>query len=336
MGTLVLWIFNHYDFTIRDIVEIADYEIIIDEETNGNSNIEILKNTSVEANDIVVVKRGSEEIYWGIVINVSNNNGELRYLLTCKYLTNIFNQKIELKNASIISNTGVEDFIANAITTNFISNTDTFVNISYLEVSAVTHTPKQISVSNVENGIYNLHTWMTNCTQNYNVVYLFSIVSSKLHIDIKVQSQTTKLIDTTAQNISDYSEVFETDIVSKVIVLTSTQTYYLYLLNDRTTTTNASNPNRAEGKTEMIYTENYADANQEALNVIRGNSYNHNITFSFDEFINIGTPIAIKTKESLIYNTYISAINMKPKRFITYQCGNIRVNFIEKILKERN
>lgn len=336
MENLVLWIFNHYNFTIRDIVEISDYEIIIDEETNGNSNIEILKNTSVEANDIVVVKKGSEEIYWGIVQNVSNNNGELKYLLTCKYITNIFNQKIELINESIISNTGVEDFIVNAITTNFISNTDTFVNIPYLEVSAVTHTPKQISVSNVENGIYNLHTWMTNCTQNYNVVYLFSIVNSKLHIDIKVQSQTTKLIDTTAQNISDYSEVFETDIVSKVVVLTSGNTYYLYLLNDRTTTTDASNPNRAEGKTEMIYTENYADANQEALNVIKGNSYNHNITFNFDEFIGIGTPIAIKTKESLIYNTYISAINLKPKKFITYQCGNIRVNFIEKILKERN
>lgn len=335
MENLVLWIFDHYDLSIKGIVEISNYEIVIDEETNGNSNIEILQHTSVSANDIVAVKKDTEIIYWGIVTNVSNTDGEIKYLLTCKYITNMFDQKIKLENESIISNTGIEDFIANAITNNFISNTDTFVNIPYLQLNVKSHTPKVVSVSNVENGIYNLHTWMTNCTQNYNVVYTFSIINKKLNVDIEIKSINTKLIDIEAQNIPEYSEVFETDIVSKVIVLTSGNTYTLYLLNDRTTTTDGSNPNRAEGKTEMIYTENYADANQEALNVIKGNSYNHNITFSFNEFINIGTPIAIKTKESLIYNTYISSICMMPKRFIVYQCGNIRINFIEKLLKER-
>ena len=335
MNNLVLWIFSHYDFSLKDIVEIADYEIVIDEETNGNSNIEILKNTSVEANDIIAVKNGTEIVYWGIVDNVSNEDGETKYLLTCKYITNMFDQKIELENESIISTTGVEDFIADAITNNFISNSDTFVNLPYLVLDVQSHNTKQVSVSNVENGIYNLHTWLTNCTQNYDIVYTFSIENKKLKMTIKKETRSTQLIDTNAQNISEYSEVFETDIVSKVIVLTSGNTYTLYLLNDRTTTTDGTNPNRAEGKTEMIYTENYSDANQEALNVIKGNSYNHNITFDFDKFIQIGTPIAIKTKESLIFNTYISSINIRPNKFITYQCGNIRINFIEKILKER-
>lgn len=335
MNNLVLWIFSHYDFSIKDIVEIADYEIVIDEETNGNSNIEILKNTSVVANDIIAVKNGTEIVYWGIVDNVSNEDGETKYLLTCKYITNMFDQKIELENESIISTTGVEDFIADAITNNFISNSDTFVNLPYLVLDVQSHNTKQVSVSNVENGIYNLHTWLTNCTQNYDIVYTFSVENKKLKMTIKKETRSTQLIDTNAQNISEYSEVFETDIVSKVIVLTSGNTYTLYLLNDRTTTTDGTNPNRAEGKTEMIYTENYSDANQEALNVIKGNSYNHNITFDFDKFIQIGTPIAIKTKESLIFNTYISSINIRPNKFITYQCGNIRINFIEKILKER-
>jgi len=335
MDNLVLWIFNHYDFSIKDIVEIADYEIVIDEETNGNSNIQILRNTSVVANDIIVVKKGTEDLYWGIVDNVSNEGGETKYLLTCKYITNMFNQKIELENESIISTTGVEDFIADAITNNFISNSDTFVNLPYLVLDVQSHNTKQVSVSNVENGIYNLHTWMTNCTQNYDIVYTFSIYNKKLKLTIKKETRSTELIDTTAQEISAYSEVFETDIVSKVIVLTSGNTYTLYLLNDRTTTTDGTNPNRAEGKTEMIYTENYDDANQEALNVIRSNSYNHNITFDYNKMIGIGTPIAIKTKESIVYNTYISSINMRPGNFITYQCGNIRINFIEKILKER-
>ena len=48
-----------------------------------------------------------------------------------------------------------------------------------------------------------------------------------------------------------------------------------------------------------------------------------------------GTPIAIKTKESLIFNTYISAIKITQKKFYEYTCGNIRINFIDKLLKER-
>ncbi len=112
--------------------------------------------------------------------------------------------------------------------------------------------------------------------------------------------------------------------------------YNLYLKTDRTTTTNQNDPNRAEGKIELIYTENGEDAPQEALNVIKGNSYNHNITFDYkDRYIKVGTPIAIKTKKSIIYDTYISSIKLTPKAFIQYTCGNIRVNFIDKLLKEK-
>lgn len=130
--------------------------------------------------------------------------------------------------------------------------------------------------------------------------------------------------------------MFETDIVSKVNVLTSSKTYTLYLLSDRTTTTNMNNVNRAEGKIETVYTENYEDAPQKALDVIKSNSYNHNITFSlYNKYIKVGTPIAIKTKESVIFNTYISAIKITQNKLYEYTCGNIRVKFIDKLLKER-
>ena len=69
---------------------------------------------------------------------------------------------------------------------------------------------------------------------------------------------------------------------------------------------------------------------------MKTNSYNHNITFDYlERYIKVGTPIAIKTKESLIFDSYISAIKITQNRFIKYTCGNIRVNFIDKLLKER-
>ena len=276
-------------------------------------------------------KKNNEVVYWGIVDNIQNTDGQSLYQYTLKYITNLFNQNIKLENESLLSSTGVEDFIKNAISTNFTNNTDTFVNLTYLEVNVMTHTKKQISVSNVQDNIYNLHTWMTNCTQNYDIVYSFSIVNKKLQMTIEVKSANKELIDVNAQPISNYTEVFETDVVSKVVVLTDTNTYTLYLLNDRTTTTDMNNKNRAEGKIETVYTQNYEDAPQMALDTIKANSYNHNITFAYyNRFIQVGTPIAIKTKESLIYNTYISAIKITQNKFIEYTCGNIRINFIDK------
>lgn len=338
-----MWIFSHDDFSVKDIVEISDYEINIDEETNANSTIKILKKTTAKSRDIIAVKKNNEVIYWGIIDEVQNENGAMSYTFIIKYITNLFDRTIQLENQDIIRNTGIEDFIGQTITNNYISNTDTFINLGWLQVNVLSHTPKETSVTNVENEIYNLHTWITNCTQNYNVVYSFSIANKKLVMNIEIMDYNKEIIDTIAEAVSNYTEVFETDVVSKVVVLYNKKNdvenpgnYTLYLLTDRTTTTDMSNPNRAEGRVETIFIENYEDANQEALNVMKANSYNHNITFNLlDKFIKVGTPIAIKTKESIIFNTYISAIKITPKRFYEYVCGNIRINFIDKILKER-
>lgn len=340
---IFMWIFDYYDFSVKDIVEIADYDINIDEETNANSTINVLKKTTAKARDVVVVKKNNEVIYWGVIDEIQNEDGKQLYQYITKYITNLYDRNIQLKNENLIKTTGVEDFISQTITNEYIANQDTFINLPWLELNILTHTPKQTSVTNVENGIYNLHTWITNCTQNYNIVYSFSIVNKKLVMTIENKTFSKEIVDTLAQSISNYTEVFETDVVSKVVVLYSKVNgsenagkYILYLLNDRTTTTDMTNPNRANGKIETIYTENYEDANQEALNVMKGNSYNHNITFNlYDKYIKVGTPIAIKTKESIIYDTYISAIKITQHKFYQYICGNIRIKFIDKLLKER-
>lgn len=341
---IFMWIFDYFTFKVKDIVELSNYEINIDEETNANTILNVLKKTTSKARDIVAIKKNNEVIYWGTINNIQNTDGQSLYEYTIKYLTNLFDQNIVLENEDLIKTTGVEDFIANAINKNFIQNEDTFVNKTYMQIVAKTHTKKQTSVTNVENGIYNLHTWMTNCTQNYDIVYSFSIVNKKLVITIESKEINKELIDVKAQPIANYNEVFETDVVSKVVVLYNKVAdaeqkgqYTLYLLNDRTTTTDKNNTNRADGRTVTVYTENYEDAEQMALDQMKQNSYNHNITFNYyNRFIKIGTPIAIKTKESLIFDTYISAVKITQNKFYEYTCGNIRVKFIDKLLKERS
>ena len=337
-----MWIFSHEDFSIRDIVEIASYEINIDEETNANTTINVLKSTSAEANDIVAVKKNGEVIYWGIIEEILNEDGQVVNTFSLKYITNLFDRFIQLTGEGTIRSTGVEDFIGNTITNNWISNSDTFINLSWLEVNVASHTPKQTSVTNVENGIYNLHTWMTNCTQNYDIVYTFDIHNGKLRLTIKNETFSKEIIDTKAMSIPTYNEVFETDVTAKVIVLydkkndvSNPGTYTLYLKTDRTTTTDGTDQDRAEGKITTIYTENYEDANQAALDEMKSNLYNHNITFSYNKIVKVGTPIAIKTKKSIVYDSYISAVKITSANFYEYQCGNIRIDFINKLLKEK-
>jgi len=343
LNKVFMWIFNYYDFSIKDIVEIADYDINVDEETNAKTIVNVLKKTNAQSRDLVAIKKNNECIYWGIIDEIQNENGKQLYQYSINYITNLFNRTIKLQNENLIKTTGVEDFIENIIENEFVDNEDTFINLTWLEVVVLTHTSKQISVTNVENGIFNLHTWMTNCTQNYDITYSFSIVNQKLRLTIKCMTYSKELIDISAQAVSDYTEVFETNVVSKVTVLydkvsgaDNPGSYNLFLLTDRTTTTNMSDVNRADGRIVTVYTENYEDANQTALNEMKSNSYNHNITFKLlDKLIKVGTPVAIKTKESIILNSYISAIKISPKKFYEYICGNIRIKFIDKLLKER-
>lgn len=335
--TTFMWVFDGNDFKIKGIMELSDYEISIDEETNSNTIVNVLKNIQAKEDDIVAIKKENEVVYWGIIKKVENEDGKALYKYTLKYITNMFDQKVILKNEDIIKTVGIEDFIAKTIKENFINNTDTFLNKTYLKVVVKTHTKVQTTVDNVQDCIYNLHTWITNCTQRYNIVYNFSIESKMLVITIENKSIKKELIDTTAQAISNYSEVFETNIISKVTVITKEEgEYNLYLLTDRTTTTDMKNENRAKGKVETVYTEKMEDAPQKALDIMKSNSYNHNVTFKMlNKYMKVGTPIAIKTKNSVILDTYISALKITQEKFIEYTCGNIRIKFIDKILKER-
>lgn len=342
-----MWIFDFRSeyLSVKDIVEISDYEITIDEETNAKSTITCLKKTGAKAKDIIAVKKNNEVVYWGIIDEIQNTDGEVKYTFITKFITNLFDRKITVRHEDYIRSS-IENFLDDALNYFFADSPDTFVNMTWLKPSHQGNHGKEISITNVENNIYNFHTWMTNCTQLYNVNYIFSIVKENNHwylsLLIKMLDPDKELIDTNAMNISNYTEVFETEIMSKVSVLYSKKNgqdesgrYILYLKTDRTTTTDGNDPDRAEGNITTVYTENYEDANQTALDEMKSNAYNHNITFDLDKYIPAGTPIAIKTKESVIYNTYISSVKITQKRFYEYICGNIRINFIDKLKKEK-
>lgn len=327
-------------FKIKDILALQDYDIAIDEETNATTIINLIKKPNAEADDIVFIKE-AEIIYIGIIKEIQNENGEKKYTLSLKYISNLFDRDVIVDNENLISNIGIEDFLKYTIENEFTKSQDTLLNINFLDVEVKTHTKINKSIPN-ENGIYNFHTYITNCTQNYNIILDFKYVNKRLKLTIYKEQEVTKIIDVTLPDINNYVEVFKTELTAKVRIKTSKNVQTWYLLNNRTTTQDLNNENRATGKVVTQYTENAEDAYQTAMNIFKGNSYNHLIEFRLkksSKLINIkelkiGTPVKIKTNNNIILDTYISAISIKKGQvFREFKTGNIRINFIEKLKK---
>ncbi len=242
----------------------------------------------------------------------------------------------------MIKEKGIEDFIEQEIYSNFTNSDDTLLNIKWLDVEVRTHTKIKKSVKN-ENGIYNFHTFITNCNQNYNIILDFSYENRRIKLSIYKQDSETQLIDTTIPDISNYVEKFETSVIAKVVVKTDSDVQTWYLLSDRSTTQDKNNINRAVGDIEVLYTAKSEDAKQTALDKFKSNTYNHYISFKinrnsklFDvDKLKIGTPLSVRTNNNIILDTYVSAISDTGNNFVSVTCGNMRVEFIDKLLKER-
>lgn len=340
----VVYFLDQEDLEIKDVVEFENYEYNIDEETNAKTTFNIYRKNNVRNGDIVVLKRRNDIDYIGIVEDATSEDGKNSQLTTLKYISNIFDRKILLTNESIMHETGVEDFIVKTIEDYFTDSEDTLLNINWLQVEALTHTPIQKAIDN-DNGIYNFHTFVTNCSQNYNIILKFELLDTyAIKLSIYKEAQSERIVDTTTTDISGYTEVYETDVIAKVTVKTATDVFNWYLKSDRTVTDNVDDPDRAVGKIEVLYTENNADAYQTALDAFKGNSYKHYISFKvrrnstlFDvENFNIGTPLSVRTDNNVILDTYISAIKDNGGEFIEITCGNMRINFIDKLKQERN
>ena len=55
-----MYIFDYRDFSVKDVAQLPEYEINIDEETNANTTVKVLKKTTAKANDIVIIKENNE------------------------------------------------------------------------------------------------------------------------------------------------------------------------------------------------------------------------------------------------------------------------------------
>lgn len=338
-----LYVLSKQNLKILSICKVAKYEINLDEETNAKSTFTLMKTNGLVKDNFMVLN-GLYRQFLFVISDVQVEKGSDEVAVTALDISNIFDRKVIEKNTETMKTKSIEEFIANTMYENFVNSEDTVLNLGYVDISW--HTTTQAVVdTNVENGLYNFHTFLINCRQYKNIYTEFKFENNRLKIDISYKEEIKKLIDTTLPEVIDYNKVYEDDVTAKVTVLIREDgsEYNLYLRTDRTTTTDKNDKNRAKGKIEVISVDTADKAPEEALNVIKGNSYNHLVEFKIAKTskvmditeLHVGRPIRIKTDDD-IYDSYISAITLTDENFIYFKSGNIRTTLIDKLKKNEN
>lgn len=331
-------IISKHSFQLTDTVAVAEYELAFDSDYGGKSQFVCHKKVTAGEDDFIIVFDG-KKVYQGIITSIETEKGKDSCEITAIEMPKLFDQKIILGNESLLQ-TGIEDFIADQITSNFISNEDDIVNIDYLTVTAKTHTPISAKVQ-TDDGVYNLCTYIGNALTNYGIFIDFEFTRESLNVIIEKREQTAFDIDTSIVDVSNLEEVRDIKALTKLTVLWKGTTRYFFLRTDRTITEDMSDPDRAKGTTDIIISEaeTEAEMRQEAEDKFTANTYNHKISFDViptsklipESDLFIGHKCRVKT-DTGIRNSIISGINRSnDRKTISVTLGKMKVTLIEKL-----
>ena len=356
------YVISKQDLSVLDVFTVTDYKIIKDIDYSGKSTVTVGRTPNIDEGDFVFLKDSTGKIFYiGVTDTISNESGSAETTINLLEKETIFDRKAILSGESVISSTGIEDFIVNTIKSNFITSDDALLNLTYITIEATTHTKVYATVE-TENGIFNVKTYLGNALEYYGIFIDFEFTGSALKITVYKKDQATFKIDAGVSDVTNYVEDYNVDVLAKltqvwkipdteengvVTKVGATTIKKYYLLSDRTISTNVSDPNRALGEIDVIYTEceSEDEALQTALNSFTGNKYEHSVTadirresdlYPEAEFY-VGHTCEIKTKAHGVRDSIVSEISYTMgSAFISVKFGNMAITLIEKLRKERS
>lgn len=341
---MLCYFISKKDFTILNCVEVASYSISHNLDCGGKTKIVIAENPNASDEDFVILKDGKKVKFKGIIENIDNTSGEKKYTVSCLEIENCFDRKIILSDTDIIKSIGIEDFIVKTIQTYFSDSGDDFIDMSYINCIALTHT-KINAKPTAENGIYNFKTYIGNIKQQYGIFLDFEFTKDSLHVFVSKKEQSPMQINTMITDVDSYKEIYKVKVLSKLNVvwfnsITQAESRrYFYLHSDRSVS--EVNQDRINGtiSTIRIETETEEEMIQEAKNEFKSNSYSHAIeadilatskVYPIDELY-VGHEVKIKTgagvKESII--SEISHTDVAD--IISVKFGILKVTLTDKL-----
>lgn len=168
-----LYILSKQDLSILSICKLADYQINLDEETNAKSTFTLMKTNGLKKENYMVLN-GLYRQFIFVIDDVQTEKSSNVVTVTALDISNIFDRKVIEKNIDTMKSKSIEEFLANTISENFVNSDDTALNVNYIEIYWHTNTQGNVA-TNAENGLYNFHTFLTNCRQYKNIYTDFKL-----------------------------------------------------------------------------------------------------------------------------------------------------------------
>lgn len=355
---LTATIISSEDLTPLDVLDFDVYSIEKTIDYSGKCKIDVSRKPLVNDYDFIMIKNNAEIITLGLISKVENIDGENHHVIHFDEIESLFDRDIFLENEKVKQEHGVEDFIAQCINNNFVRSEDDFVNKTYIVVNAETHTPVFRAVEH-DNGIFNLKTYLGNVLEWYGVGLKFRFTRGKLEINIYKRDNTPLKINMLVSDIVNYSEVYETNVMSKLtakwkipdvtdenenVIVGETTIHNFYLLANRSVTTDMQDENRAKGTIKTMYFEfeTYAELLENVTQEFKNNSYNHSVTadivkssriFPVSELF-VGNEAIIKTTSHGVKNSIVTRVYLTDtSQYINVKFGNLKITLLEKIRK---
>lgn len=188
-----LYVLSKNDLSILSICKLADYQINLDEETNAKSTFELIKTNGLVKDNFLVLN-GLYKQFLFIIDEVQTEKDSNKVTVTALDISNIFDRKVIEKNTDTMTSNSIEEFIANTMFDNFVNSNDPYLNVGYIDIYWHTNT-QGVVATNSENGIYNFHTFLTNCRQYKNIFTDYTMENLG-----HVQTKTGKSFSVNAKN----------------------------------------------------------------------------------------------------------------------------------------
>lgn len=193
-----LYILSKQDLSILSICKLADYQINLDEETNAKSTFTLMKTNGLKKENYMVLN-GLYRQFIFVIDDVQTEKESDVVTVTALDISNVFNRKVIEKNIDTMKSKSIEEFLANTISENFVNSDDTALNVNYIEIYWHTNTQGNVA-TNAENGLYNFHTFLTNCRQYKNIYTDFKLenLGNPQTVEgkrISVEAKNRKIVD---------------------------------------------------------------------------------------------------------------------------------------------
>ena len=357
-GEYLAYILSGTDLSVRHVLRFERYEFNEDIDFANTSTILVREKPNLENDDFVICKKGDEVLYIGVCKDAATSE-DSGYTISMKAKECLFDRPIFIDSESLISETGIEDFIVKAIRDNWVDSGDSLMDKSYIQIQAATHTiiySTVASIGSTEDGkTYNLKTFLGNAMEFYHVFLDFAFSNGELDITVRTEDVDAVELNTGVSDVVDYEETYKVDVLAKLNVLwkipdqevggvttigaETNRTYYL--LNNRELTTDQDDARRVMGTAKSVYIETAEEADmiQQAKNEFTSNRYEHKISFGLNKqskaypasYFYVGRPGRILTKAGM-KTTIITARTISSENAaILLTFGKLKVTLIEKM-----